>query len=100
MMNACSIFTNSLPSLCGVILSAAVLQAERRISRYIFADTLFPFNEASPSTILKMNFNFNLKDIPFATGQSIHAITNGRDEHHTGKYGIKRYGNPFSFVAG
>jgi hypothetical protein len=89
MMNACSIFTNSLPSLCGVILSAAVLQAEQRISRYIFAGTLFPFNEASPSTILKMNFNFNLKDIPFATGQSIRYVTNACDSHHTAKYGIK-----------
>jgi hypothetical protein len=41
-------------------------------------------------TILKMNFNFNFKDMPQAAGASIRGVTNWRDRHHTGKYGIKR----------
>ena len=40
--------------------------------------------------ILKMNFNFNFKDMPGTAGASIHHVTNVRDMHHTGKYGIKR----------
>jgi hypothetical protein len=40
--------------------------------------------------ILKMNFNFNFKDMPPAPQASIHHVTNVRDRHHTGKYGIKR----------
>jgi hypothetical protein len=40
--------------------------------------------------ILKMNFNFNFKDMPFAAQASIRGVTNGCDLHHTGKYGIKR----------
>jgi hypothetical protein len=40
--------------------------------------------------ILKMNFNFNIKDMPEAAGSSIRCVTNVRDRHHTGKCGIKR----------
>src|ERR1700733_12568288 len=40
--------------------------------------------------ILKMNFNFNFKDMPGAAGQSIRSVTNARDCHHTEKSGIKR----------
>jgi len=40
--------------------------------------------------ILKMNFNFNFKDMPFATGASMCDLTNGSDSHHTEKSGIKR----------
>jgi len=32
-----------------------------------------------------MNFNFNFKDMPFATEASIRYVTNRRDPHHTGK---------------
>jgi hypothetical protein len=34
--------------------------------------------------ILKMNFNFNIKDMLGLAGQSIHGVTNVRDLHHTG----------------
>jgi hypothetical protein len=37
-----------------------------------------------------MNFNFNFKDMLEAAGQSIWRVTNARDVHHMGKYGIKR----------
>jgi len=37
-----------------------------------------------------MNFNFNFKDMPPAAGPSIRGVTNERDLHHTGKWGIKR----------
>jgi hypothetical protein len=47
-------------------------------------------SEKVPKVILKMNFNFNFKDMPLAPQASIHPVTNGRDRHHTGKYGIKR----------
>jgi len=40
--------------------------------------------------ILKMNFNFNFKDMPGAPRASIRRVTNARDRHHTGKFGIKR----------
>jgi hypothetical protein len=40
--------------------------------------------------ILKMNFNFNFKDMPGATGASIRCVANARDRQHTGKSGIKR----------
>jgi hypothetical protein len=40
--------------------------------------------------ILKMNFNFNFKDMPPAAAASICGVTNERDLHHTGKSGIKR----------
>jgi hypothetical protein len=40
--------------------------------------------------ILKMNFNFNFKDMPFAPGPSMCDLTNGSDLHHAEKYGIKR----------
>ena len=40
--------------------------------------------------ILKMNFNFNIKDMPEAAGPSIRCVTNVRDRHHMGKWGIKR----------
>ena len=40
--------------------------------------------------ILKMNFNFNFKDMLALAGQSIRVVTNVRDLHHTGKSGIKR----------
>jgi hypothetical protein len=40
--------------------------------------------------ILKMNFNFNFKDMPFATGASMCDLTSGCDSHHTEKSGIKR----------
>jgi hypothetical protein len=33
--------------------------------------------------ILKMNFNFNFKDMPGAAGPSIRGVTNVRDPHHT-----------------
>jgi hypothetical protein len=32
--------------------------------------------------ILKMNFNFNFKDIPAAPKASIHGLTTARDEDH------------------
>jgi len=48
------------------------------------------FLEATLKMILKMNFNFNFKDMPPAAGPSIHGVTNERDLHHTGKSGIKR----------
>ncbi len=41
--------------------------------------------------MLKMNFNFNFKDIPFVAGPSMCDLTNGCDSHHTEKYGIKRF---------
>jgi hypothetical protein len=40
--------------------------------------------------ILKMNFNFNFKDMPRAANASIRCVTNVRDQHHTAKFGIKR----------
>ena len=40
--------------------------------------------------ILKMNFNFNIKDMLDAPEASMCDLTNGGDWHHTGKYGIKR----------
>jgi hypothetical protein len=40
--------------------------------------------------ILKMNFNFNIKDILRVAEASIRGVTNGRDAHHTGDSGIKR----------
>jgi hypothetical protein len=39
--------------------------------------------------ILKMNFNFNFKDMLPAAGASIRSVTNGCERHHTGKYRIK-----------
>jgi hypothetical protein len=39
--------------------------------------------------ILKMNFNFNFKDMPQAAEASIRYVTNVRDRHHTGKCGIE-----------
>ena len=47
---------------------------------------------AQPDRMLQvqLNFNFNFKDMPGAPKASIRGITNGRDRHHTGKYGIKR----------
>jgi hypothetical protein len=45
---------------------------------------------AISKTILKMNFNFNFKDMPRAAEASIRSATNARDRHHTGKSGIKR----------
>jgi hypothetical protein len=48
------------------------------------------FPETFLKMILKMNFNFNFKDMPGAAGASIRGVTNVRDPHHTGKYGIKR----------
>jgi len=42
------------------------------------------------NTILKMNFNFNLKDMPLAPEASIRLITTPRDLHHTAKSRIKR----------
>src|ERR1700693_3483912 len=48
-----------------------------------------------PKTILKMNFNFNIKDILFTAGASIRGVTNVRDLHHTGKQGIKRDSLPY-----
>jgi hypothetical protein len=42
------------------------------------------------STILKMNFNFNLKDMPPAPEASIRRVTTPRDLHHMAKSGIKR----------
>jgi len=36
-------------------------------------------------TILKMNFNFNIKDILLVAGASIRSSTNVRDLHHRGK---------------
>ena len=41
-------------------------------------------------TKLKMNFNFNFKDMLAAAAQSIRSVTSVRDLHHTGIYGIKR----------
>jgi hypothetical protein len=35
--------------------------------------------------ILKMNFNFNIKDMPEAAGPSIRCVTNVRDRQHMGK---------------
>jgi hypothetical protein len=43
-----------------------------------------------PSTILKMNFNFNFKDKPGSAEASIRYVTNVRDLHHAGKIWIKR----------
>jgi hypothetical protein len=43
------------------------------------------FPEMILKTILKMNFNFNFKDMLPAAGASIHRVTNVRDRHHTGK---------------
>jgi len=40
--------------------------------------------------ILKMNFNFNFKDMPGAAGASIRGVTNARDRHRMAKSGIKR----------
>jgi hypothetical protein len=40
--------------------------------------------------ILKMNFNFNLKDMLQGAEASIRCVTNARDLHHTAKSGIKR----------
>jgi hypothetical protein len=40
--------------------------------------------------ILKMNFNFNIKDMLPTAGASIRSVTNVPDRHHTGKSGIKR----------
>jgi hypothetical protein len=40
--------------------------------------------------ILKMNFNFNIKDKLPTAETSIRVVTNGRDRHHTAKSGIKR----------
>jgi len=37
--------------------------------------------------ILKMNFNFNFKDMLGAAGASIGCITNVRDLHHTAESG-------------
>jgi hypothetical protein len=37
--------------------------------------------------ILKMNFNFNIKDMPGVADPSIRGVTNVRDPHHTGKSG-------------
>jgi hypothetical protein len=34
------------------------------------------------SAILKMNFNFNIKDMPGAQGASIRWVTSVRDLHH------------------
>lgn len=45
-----------------------------------------------PRTILKMNFNFNIKNMPGAAGASIHGVTNACDRHHMEKFGIKRAG--------
>jgi hypothetical protein len=36
--------------------------------------------------IVKMNFNFNFKDMLRADGQSIRQVTNGRDLHHMEKF--------------
>jgi hypothetical protein len=38
-----------------------------------------------PPTILKMNFNFNFKDMPGGKEASIRIVTNACDLHHTGK---------------
>jgi hypothetical protein len=35
--------------------------------------------------ILKMNFNFNFKDMPRAPDPSIRCVTNPRDPHHMGE---------------
>jgi hypothetical protein len=40
--------------------------------------------------MLKMNFNFNFKDMPPAAEASIRSAINARDQHHTGKNRIKR----------
>jgi hypothetical protein len=37
--------------------------------------------------ILKMNFNFNFKDMLGQAGESIRRLTNGRDLNHMGKIG-------------
>ena len=47
-------------------------------------------SENVPKVILKMNFNFNFKDMLLALQASIHHVTNARDMHHTGNQGIKR----------
>jgi len=44
------------------------------------------YQETILKTILKMNFNFNFKDMPPAAGPSIRGATNLRDPHHTAKY--------------
>jgi len=36
--------------------------------------------------ILKMNFNFNFKDMPHAAGQSIRNLTNACDWDHKGNF--------------
>ena len=68
----------------GVILSAAVFQAKRRIS------TGTAFDRETRFAILKMNFNFNFKDMPSPTRASMYHLTNGCDSHHMEKSGIKR----------
>jgi hypothetical protein len=40
--------------------------------------------------ILKMNFNFNIKDMLVLAGQSIRRVTNVLDLHRTGNRRIKR----------
>ncbi len=40
--------------------------------------------------ILKMNFNFNFKDMLWAEDESIRYVTNARDLHHMENPGIKR----------
>jgi hypothetical protein len=45
-------------------------------------------------SILKMNFNFNLKDMPLASGQSIQRITDRRDPHHMANQSIERDSPP------
>jgi hypothetical protein len=37
--------------------------------------------------ILKMNFNFNFKDMPAMAAASIQSLTTGCDRHHMGKIG-------------
>jgi hypothetical protein len=44
--------------------------------------------------ILKMNFNFKIKDMLGTVGPSIRSVTSVRDLHHTGKSGIKRGSRP------
>ena len=48
------------------------------------------FPENVPKMILKMNFNFNIKDKLRAAGPSIGCVTSALDPHHSGKSGIKR----------
>jgi len=40
--------------------------------------------------ILKMNFNFNFKDMLWAEDESIRYVTTARDLHHMENPGIKR----------